>query len=359
MKVVIVGAGVIGAISAYRLAQAGVEVMVIEAQQPASRASGASFGWVNASFYLDRNHFNLRMAGFDAHRRLASDLGSRAMSWTGCLSWENDAAVFDAQYQALSELGYDVTLVGREEIERLEPMINPPERALLFRDEGAVDLTRLTADALNAAAALGARLICGVPVTGLIERHGVIAGIAWDEGEIPADRVLLAAGAATERLLATVGVAVPMLYRPALVLRSEPMPPLISHVLIAPGQEIRQQPNGQILAPTVSAHQRDDAQRVEQDLEMVAEPAMRRVSALLGCELRWTELQLAARPMPADGLPVMGPCGPEGLFVSTMHSGATLGPIAAEIAVHDICDRALGNALPAMVAPYRPERFTS
>ncbi len=50
MKLLILGAGLLGACLAYRLTRAGVAVTVAEATTPASGASGSSFGWINASF---------------------------------------------------------------------------------------------------------------------------------------------------------------------------------------------------------------------------------------------------------------------------------------------------------------------
>ena len=66
-QVVIIGAGLIGAGLAYRLTQAGARVTVVEAQgAPATQASGHSFGWINASYYLTPAHHHLRVAGMAA-----------------------------------------------------------------------------------------------------------------------------------------------------------------------------------------------------------------------------------------------------------------------------------------------------
>ena len=62
MKILILGAGLIGACLAYRLTRAGCAVTVVEGATPASGASGSSFGWINASFYLNPAHHHLRVA---------------------------------------------------------------------------------------------------------------------------------------------------------------------------------------------------------------------------------------------------------------------------------------------------------
>ena len=66
MKVVIVGGGIIGAALARYLVGQGADVLVINA---GGGATAASFGWVNASFYLNEDRFRLRAEGIAAWRR--------------------------------------------------------------------------------------------------------------------------------------------------------------------------------------------------------------------------------------------------------------------------------------------------
>ncbi|WP_282128200.1 NAD(P)/FAD-dependent oxidoreductase [Roseobacter litoralis] len=358
MKVIIVGAGIIGALTAFHLARRGADVTVIEAGQPAGAASGASFGWINASFFLDRNHFDLRCAAMSAHRRLADTLTSRATLWQGCLSWE-DPTGLEANHDMLESYGYAVSILGKDEIAALEPAISAPDRAMLMHLEGAVDLATLARDALTAATALGAHVIAGVAVTGLLHKQAKVQGVRWSGGTLPADAVVLATGVATQGLLAGVGQSLPMLTRPALIVRSTPVPPVISHILVTPGQEVRQDPTGRILAPTSAAHQSDRADAIDENPEQLADKAIGRVERLLDRSLSWEQVTLAHRPMPQDGLPVVGACTLEGLYVSTMHSGATLAPLVSEIAAKEVLAQALSNEESSLIAPYRPQRFTA
>ncbi|ABG32652.1 FAD-binding oxidoreductase [Roseobacter denitrificans] len=358
MKVVIVGAGIIGALSAFHLARRGADVTVIEAGQPANAASGASFGWINASFFHDRNHFDLRFAAMSAHRRLADILASRATVWQGCLSWEDDAGIA-AQYDMLKSYGYAVSILEQKEIAALEPSIAAPPRALHMHREGAVDLATLAHDALTAATALGARVIAGVAVTRLEHKGEHVQGVRWSGGTIPADAVLLATGVATQGLLADVGQSLPMLTRPALIVRSAPIALVISHILVTPGQEVRQDTSGRILAPTSASHQSDSAEAIDENPQVLADRAVARVSDLLGQSLTWEQVTLAHRPVPQDGLPVVGASDLAGLYVSTMHSGATLAPLVSEIAAKEVLAQALSNEEASLIAPYRPQRFTA
>ena len=63
-KVMVIGAGILGAATAYELQKAGSDVTVIDSGQ--GGATQASFGWINASFYLDADHFRLRQQSLAA-----------------------------------------------------------------------------------------------------------------------------------------------------------------------------------------------------------------------------------------------------------------------------------------------------
>jgi glycine/D-amino acid oxidase-like deaminating enzyme len=68
---------------------------------------------------------------------------------------------------------------------------------------------------------------------------------------------------------------------------------------------------------------------------------------------------LAQRPVPKDGMPVVGACGPDGVFASVMHSGVTLAPVMAEILAQEVMGQTLNTQLAELISPYRPDRFQS
>lgn len=355
MRILVIGAGVTGAAIAYRLATAGAEVTVIDAGAPASGASGRSFGWINASFSLDDHHFRLRVEAMAAHHRLAADLGDTATDWPGAISWDGTAAEQEETFARLSAAGYPVRRLTAAELRALEPALAaPPEGALHFPAEGATDLARLTRLLLDGAAQHGARLVLGLPVEGIFTGGGRASGVRTAEGVIAADRVVLATGTGTPALLAPLGIAVPMLHRPAVVMRTGPLPPILRHIIVTPRLEFRQEADGRILAPTSPNHQADDATALGAPPEALADDAARRLAALLpGHAPVWREVTQAFRPVPGDGLPVVGDTVVPGLYLAVMHSGATLAALMGELAAQEII---LGTEAAAL-APYRPARF--
>ncbi len=353
-NVIIVGAGITGAAIAFRLAQAGARVTVLDAANPASGASGASFGWLNASFFANEPHFRLRIAALDAHRALCRDLADLPTAWTGTLWWEETGAAFDRQANALSDLGYPLREVDRAAFAVLEPNVPPPERALLFLDEGATDLRALTTRLLIEAGRLGAQVWCGVRALELVTRGGAVAGVRIAQGLVEADQVVVAAGTGSADLLASLGLGLPMRRSPGLIVRTTALAPLIRHVLVSPGQELRQDGGGHLIAPTAAAHQRDRAETVDELPGVLASRAVQRIRALLpGISIHWDEVLVADRPIPDDGLPAVGPTTVEGLWLSVMHSGATLGPLIGALVASEV----MGGEPGALLAPFRPKRF--
>ena len=356
-RVVIIGAGIIGASIAYRMAQTGARVTVLDAGLPAGSASGASFGWINASFFANPDHFHLRQAGLTAHRRLDADLGETGTIWSGALWWEETGAGFDAQAKTLATLGYPVRQLSQAEFTRAEPNIaNPPDRCLAFAAEGATDAAVLTERLLQGAAVFGAQTWLGCPATGFRRRGDRVTAVITDQGDIAADHVIVAAGTATEQLLVPLGIALPMLRRPGAIVQTRPVPPMIRHILVSPDGELRQDARGRIIAPTAVSHQGDASFTVTALPGDAACAALIRLRALLpGADLQIDRVLLAHRPVPFDGLPVIGPTGIAGLYVTVMHSGVTLAPLVGEL----VADEVLRGTESPLLALFRPDRFAS
>jgi glycine/D-amino acid oxidase-like deaminating enzyme len=69
--VAVIGAGVIGAAVAQRLAEKGVAVVLLDRAEPGSGTTAASYAWVNANEKLPRAYFDLSVAAMEDYRRLA------------------------------------------------------------------------------------------------------------------------------------------------------------------------------------------------------------------------------------------------------------------------------------------------
>ena len=348
-KIVIIGAGLIGATLAFQLARSGRAVTVVEAGLPAAAASGRSFGWINASFALSEAHFALRVAGMAAHERLARAVPGHHRA-SGCLWWEEAGEAFAATADRLDAAGYPVEWLTRAGVLAREPALKTlPEEALFFPSEGWLDPAALTRALL---AASGARVLAGVSARILVA-NGRASGVDTPLGPILADQVVIAAGLGAPALLAPLGLHLPMLHRPGLMLRTAPVALRLAHILAAPEQEIRQDDAGRLLAPA-AFHQSDEGGNLADPLGQ-AEAAMARIGELLGLSgLRAESVVQAERPVPGDGLPVVGAVpGVAGLWLSVMHSGVTLAAIAAE----GLAGEMAGQGVLPVLQPFQPARL--
>ena len=76
-EIVVIGAGSVGANVAYRLAQRGAKVTVLDAGAPGGGTSGTSFAWTNALSKAPQDYHELNTAGMRGHRVLVEELGAR------------------------------------------------------------------------------------------------------------------------------------------------------------------------------------------------------------------------------------------------------------------------------------------
>src|ERR1035438_2628137 len=129
----VIGAGVLGAGVAARLAEAGIGVTLLEQAEPGRAATRSSFAWLNSNDKAPRAYHDLNHAGIRAWDELARDLGGGA--WhrpAGHLEWAVSAAGrgdLAARVRRLSDWGYPARLIGAPEAAGLEPSLRLPRPA--------------------------------------------------------------------------------------------------------------------------------------------------------------------------------------------------------------------------------------
>jgi len=145
-RIIVVGAGIIGASIAYHLVKRGAKVVIVEAVRPGAEATEKSFGWINATFSKrPRAYFDLNQSGLAGWRRLEIELGGELkVRWGGSLSWAGaDAGAEQLRNEVRShqEWGYATHLLDEDEFHRLLPNVSPGEfgAACYNEFEGAVD----------------------------------------------------------------------------------------------------------------------------------------------------------------------------------------------------------------------------
>ncbi len=121
---IVIGAGIMGASIAYHLASRGIKVTVIEKDQPASGATGSSFGWIHTTVSDDAPDAFLRRASVADWQRLEKEIPELWVNWTGALSYDDESLKSQP----------NENLLRQPEISQLEPALNnPPQPGLWNR----------------------------------------------------------------------------------------------------------------------------------------------------------------------------------------------------------------------------------
>lgn len=358
-RIVVAGAGIVGAHAAFQLARRGADVTVIERDRPGAGATSKSFAWINATFSKRPwAYYYLNRLGMQGWRHLDAELkGALPVRWGGSVEWYADEARARELRQEVkqhAEWGYPVSLIDPARLQALEPHVHSGSvaGAAYSEDEGHVDPVGAVDVLLAAAVRSGARLMTGAAVTGLDLRNGRLRAVRTSQGDVEADVIVVACGTDTPRIAAMANVQVPLKDSPGVLVHTTPLRPLVSRVVLAPGAHMKQKPDGRIVTgvgfggtPTrdssLEAGERFLRGAAAGVLPQLADAAVERVT------LGW-------RPLPKDDYPIVGFApGRRDMYLAVMHSGVTLSPFVGRAAAVEILD----SVAVAPLEPYRLARF--
>ena len=370
MRCVVVGAGIIGATVAFRLAQRGAAVTLVERGLPGAGTSGTSFAWANASSKEPYPYFALNAAGVAGHARLATELGDAP--WllpTGNLEWEIEAIGAERltmRAARLADWGYRVQRLSAQEVARLEPDLVLGDGApdvVYYPDESCIYPSLYLACVLRAAREHGATLRLHESVTGIATSGGRVSGVALQSGTmLPADVVLSCCGRWTPEILQSVGIELPLV-SPAtpgseavgLLVRTGAVAADVRRAIHPPGLAIRPDGGGRLLIHGDAFDRVVAAGSPEAAAPAAAARLVETVRPFVRYmdDARVDSAAIGIRPIPADGVSVAGWVpAVDGLYVIVTHSGVTLAPILAELATGEV-----HGSVEPLLAWFRPARL--
>jgi glycine/D-amino acid oxidase-like deaminating enzyme len=362
---VVIGAGVMGASVAYRLAKAGVRVTVLESTLVGGGTSGCSFAWLNAGNKPPKAYHDLNVAGMRAHAQLTDDFGSTPwLHGGGHVEWYITEAAQRTQRTKIEQLrawDYPVEWITSADLTELEPDLN---RAAIgdapiayFPREGWVEAVPYAQAMLSAAVRLGAVLLTGARVESVQTSGGRATGVTIRGGErVPADVVVNCAGRWSDHVAALAGASMPLKPTHGMLVYTPPVGTNLQRILRGPGIHVRPDGGGRLVLHSGDADQAI-ANGAEPSTSLpVVYDLVRRLAEILPCT-RGTHaeaVRTAVRPIPADGLSTVGPApGLDGYYVVVTHSAVTLSPYLSLLAAEEI---AHGRTVPEL-EPFRPSRF--
>ncbi len=371
LKVVVAGAGIIGASIAYHLAKAGASVTVIDKEGPASHASRGTFAWINATWAKQpQSYHTLSQSSVSNWRDLAQSL-DLPVRWGGSLEWFNNAerqVRLGAQIDEQIAWGEPARMINAGEFAEIEPnvLFDAGTVAAFSPNDGTADPVLATKKLLAAAEELGATIQFPCELLDVSMTGDRLTSVVTSCGPVAADKLVLATGA-TPDLPARIGaIDIPQRSRPGVIAITEPLPRRLHHIISAPGIHMHQRNDGRIVlgeqdgAPENEAH----ALRLEgrpNDFP-IPEIAQQHAARMLAVAERFSpgiasakvdHVYIGWRPLPLDGHPVIGASpNRSDVYIAIMHSGVTLAPIVGQLAAHEMI---AGNTIERL-NEYRPDR---
>ena len=208
VDVVVIGGGAMGSAAAWQLASRGRDVLLLERFQPPHK-NGASHGATlnfNQS-YADPAYVSMLVEALPLWRELEASSGQKLLSSVGVAN-HGDNSAFDAVHAALTSAGIPSEFLPVDEAQRRWPGIRFDSRVLFNAQAGQLNADRAVTALQQAAAESGAHVRHGARVTSLRvlgdDEVRVTYTAADSEHTVVARRVVVTAGAWTEKLLAGV-----------------------------------------------------------------------------------------------------------------------------------------------------------
>jgi glycine oxidase len=365
---VVVGGGVIGLAIAWRAAQAGMAVTVVDERRPGRGASWAAAGMlapVTEVHYGERPLLDLNLAaatrwpGFAAEVEAAS---GRPVGYTpvGTLAVARDAddnAALEDLYQFQLRCGLEVERLRSRECRRLEPGLAPGIRGgVLAAGDHQVDNRALVEALLSACERAGVRMVAG-RVAELAAEGDRVTGVVLDGGErLAAATVVLAAGCWSGGIGGVAAEALPPV-RPVkgqlLYLRGPAAEPLCSRNVRGLEVYVVPRGDGRVVVGATVEEQGFDTRVTAGAVHDLLRAALELLPDV--AELELLETVCGLRPGSPDNAPMIGPAGPEGLVVATGHyrNGILLTPVTADA----VAELLATGRVPEAIAPFAPGRF--
>ncbi|WP_245431196.1 glycine oxidase ThiO [Rhodoplanes roseus] len=366
-----IGAGVCGLGIAWRLAQRGLAVAVLDRGAVGAGASHVAGGMLAACAEAEPGeedlvrlgrHAQALWPGFAAELEAATGLpiGVRSEGTLVVALTADDRARLVHHLAFQQGLGLPLDWLPAAEVRRREPHLAAGLAGAVFSPEDhQVEPRALVAALAAATVQAGVTLRPHTEVAAVEVENGRAAGVRLADGTVlPAGAVVLAAGAWSRGIEGLPPAARPPV-RPikgqVVTLRMDPSAPLLTHVLWAPGCYLVPRADGRLVVGATVEEKGFDTAITAGGVLSLLDAAWR---VLPGIEdLPIVETTVGHRPGSRDDAPILGPSAVPGLVYATGHhrNGILLAPVTADA----IARLVAGEGIDPAIAAFGMERFAA
>ncbi|MEU9501006.1 FAD-binding oxidoreductase [Streptomyces sp. NPDC048196] len=370
----VIGAGVVGAVCAYYAARRGLHVTVLDRGSVAGGTTGAGEGNLLVSDKEPGPELELALYSTQLWRELAEVLPSRieyeAKGGLVVASDEQSLTTLQEFAERQTAAGVTAEVVPGGRLRELEPHLAPGLAGGVHYPQDAQVQPALAAAHLLRAAGDRVRLRLGEEVTEILTgAHGEVRGVRTPSGDLHAPYVVNAAGTWGGELARLAGVDLPVRPRRGFVLVTEPLPRLVRRKVYAAdyvadvasdsaalqtSAVVEGTPAGPVLIGASRERVGFDRSPSVEVLRRLAGQAVELFPVL--ATVRAVRTYPGFRPYLPDHLPAIGPDPRRpGLLHACGHEGAGIGlaPATGRIIAEALVD----GELPLDITPFRPDRF--
>ncbi|MFF8564871.1 glycine oxidase ThiO [Streptomyces albidoflavus] len=373
--VVVAGGGIIGLVTAWRAAQRGLTVTVVDPAPGggAARVAAGMLAAVTELHFGEERLLALNLASAERYPEFAAELAEASGQELGYRRCGTLAVALDADDRAyLRELhalqlrsGLESEWLSGRECRRLEPMLAPGVRGGLRVDgDHQIDPRRL-ASALVTACERAGVVWCRSTAERLVVRGGRAVGVELADGTlVEGGQTVLAAGSRSGLLAGlpdevavpvrpvkgqVVRLAVPEAYRRGAAFLGRTVRAVVrgSHVYLVPRE------NGELVIGATTEELGWDTTVTAGGVYELLRDAHELVPGLT--ELPFTEVRAGLRPGSPDNAPLLGPTALPGLHLATGHhrNGVLLTPVTGDV----LADVLTTGELPGYADAFTARRF--
>lgn len=378
MKVVVVGAGIVGAACAFHAAAAGLDVTVLDRGPVGAGTTSRGEGNILLSDKEPGPELELARLSRDLWDEAAEELGPESVEFEtkgGLVVASTPDALTALHAFAARQAAAGVRTEGVERVGELEPHCAPGlPGGVHYPQDAQVQPVLAAAALLRAAVRHGARTHTGEAAAAVTGADGRITGVRTADGTVlSADAVVNAAGTWGGEVGRRLGAPVEILPRRGFVLVTEPLPPMIRHKVYSADYvaNVASSDEGLETSCVVEGTRAGTiligASRERVGFDTSMNPAVVATLAARACRLfpflRGVHLIRAYRgfrPYCPDHLPVIGP-DPRvpGVVHACGHEGAGIGlaPGTGALVTAQLLGRPWRGADPAAHTGLLPDRF--
>jgi glycine oxidase len=347
VKVVVIGAGVMGCASAHALARLGVRVTLLERAVPGAEASSAAAGILGAQVEsLDHPSLSsLLVAARSGYAAWADALqaetgisiGYRLSGVLRVARSPEDLVSLAKHVDAQRAAGLRAETLDPRGALEVEPELNPEiAGAAYFPDDAQVDPPLLLRALVAAVSRANVTVRTGVSVQRLLVQRDRCTGVVLDDGVLEADATVLAAGS-WSKLVPGVPDAVPEV-RPARgqMVLLEQRPPRVRAILVGASGYVVPRGDGRVVCGSTVEFVGFRKEVTAAGLEGILRSALELAPGLSGASVAsfWSNF----RPYTPAAAPLMGSSPMPGLFLATGHhrNGILLAKTTADVVADSV-----------------------